>query len=93
MYPPNIDTAIKAVKEIKSGIVVQLSTYSANNGNSQDDVVPHLDGKLSRGNFRRVSMTRVDGNMMSLIYARNVEWEHELGTLCEGFTEWLDNFR
>lgn len=91
MYPPSLDTVLKAAKDIKAGILVQLSTYNANNDNSQRDVIPHIDGRMSGGDFERVAKTRVDGNMMSLIYARNVDWTKELATLGSRFTEWLNS--
>lgn len=89
MYPRDLVLLLAALHGVTSNILVQLSTYSANNGNAQDDVVEQVDHILDGGGLKRVASTRVDGNMMSLIYARDVVWAHELETLGSRFSDWL----
>lgn len=91
MYPEDLVSLLEAVHEMPNGILVQLSTYSANNANSQGDVLQQVDNILDTGGFERVATTQIDGNMMSLIYAREVGWAYRLSSLGEGFKDWLSN--
>ncbi len=90
MYPDDLDTAMHAVKGIHSEVLIQLSTYSVNNNNPQGAVILSVDSILREaGEFERVADVRADGNMMSVVYARNVAWSAELVDLPSRFTEWL----
>ena len=51
MYPEDLVSLLEAVHEMPNGILVQLSTYSANNANSQGDVLQQVDNILDTGGF------------------------------------------
>ena len=89
MYPQDLDTIGEALRDCSGGLLMQLSTYTANGGNCQEDVAPLVDQHLGRYGFVRVAKVRVNGHMMSLIYTRNVAWAHELKPLGERFSAWL----
>ena len=100
MYPQDLEAINQALKDFTGGVLMQLSTYTTNGGNSQEDVAELLDSQLGGYGFRRVVKARIKGKkhdakgyMMSLVYARNVEWAHELEPLGDRFTEWFNLFR
>ena len=89
LYPEDLDLAMDAVKSLKGGILVQLSTYSANGANPQGAVIASVDSILVGADFKRLAKVRVNGNMMSLVYARKVPWCAEITKLPDCFSAWL----
>ncbi len=59
IYPDDLDLLAAAVARIPTGIVVQLSTYSTQNGNSQDEATREVQPNLQ---------------MMSLVLTRGLPW-------------------
>ena len=88
LYPDDITLALCAMSNLKGKVLIQLSTYSAQN-NSQKDVIASLNEILEPGAFKLCAKVRVNGNMMSLVYARNVSWKAELADLPNRFENWL----
>ena len=74
LYPQDVKIAMRAMDRLEGGVLLQLSTYSANYANSQGDVIQSLREILeSKSNaFNLTAQAQVNGNMMSLVYARNV---------------------
>ena len=89
MYPIDFKLVLNAVNDLCGGILIQISTYSANNDNAQDKVAASLDHILKDGRFTRAARINTDGNMMSLVYTRDVVWEEELKSLSDRFNKWL----
>ena len=89
LYQEDLDLAMYAVKCLKGGILMQLSTYSANGPNRQGDVIASTDSIIEGDGFTRCAVVRVDGHMMSLVYARNVSWSDEITGLPVSFKAWL----
>ena len=91
LYPEDLELAMRATGNLEGGVLIQLSTYTANGGNAQGDVIQSLREILeSKQNaFKLTAQVRVNGHMMSLVYARNVSWDAELTDLPGRFTEWL----
>ena len=77
------------MRNLAGGVLIQLSTYSANGNNSQKDVLPSVDAIMEVERFKRYAKVRVDGNMMSLVYGRDVSRSDELKDLGDRFNEWL----
>ena len=88
LYPQDLKLALSALSAVKSGILIQLSTYSVNGNNPQNAVIESADGILTPCGFQRVAVVRVHRSMMSLVYARHVEWGNKLWGLSEGFDKW-----
>ena len=88
LYPKDLELALSALDAIRGGTIIQLSTYSTNGANPQDAVIASVDEILTTGRFQRVAVVRVHGSMMSLVYARDVEWSNELTGLPSRFEEW-----
>ena len=69
-------------------IVMQLSTYTANDNNPQDKVIESIDSVLTRGQFQQAAVVREDESIMSLVYTREVDWADDLAGLPDRFAEW-----
>jgi hypothetical protein len=96
MYPDDLDLLAAAVARIPRDTVVQLSTYSANNGNSQHEVTSEVQSRLSRAGLEvaaKVRPLRRDGQpnlqMMSLVLTRALPWASALRDLEIRFHSWL----
>ena len=89
LYPEDIERVMSAMGSLEGGILIQLSTYSTNDGNSQESVISSVNSILAAHGYKLLAVVRVDGRMMSLVYTRKVSWSHELATLANRFTEWL----
>ncbi len=93
MYPSDINLVMDTVDVVCGEILIQISTYSANNDNAQDKVVDSLDKLLNDGGFIRAVKINANGNMMSLVYTRDVGWMDELKSLSDRFDDWLDHIK
>ena len=89
LYIRDIEMAMGAMADLDGGILLQFSTYSADGGNEQKDVIASMNSVLKPKGFTLVAVVRLDGHMMSLVYARNVSWAAELADILGGFNEWL----
>ncbi len=89
LYPDDIERALPAINGLEGGILIQLSTYSANDNNPQWAVRASIDPIMKAQRFALCAVVWVDGNTMSLVYARNVPWSAELENLPDRFTNWL----
>jgi len=89
MDPGDLDLLTATVDSIKGGVLVQLSTYSANNGNPQLAVTDVVTARLTRAGLQRLAEVRADGNMMSLVFGRNIDIAASGGALPRRFESWL----
>lgn len=89
MDPSDLDLLNTAVEPIRGGLVVQLSTFSANNANPQEAVIEVVTSGLQRSGLRLLGVVRADGNMMSLLFARDIEATSTLVALPAQFAKWL----
>ena len=93
MYPSDIKLVMDTVDDVYGKILIQISTYSANYKNAQDKVVASLDKLLKDGRFTRAVKISANGNMMSLIYTRDVVWAEELKSLSDRFNNWFSRLK
>ncbi len=89
LYPDDIERALLAMSNLEGGVLIQLSTYSTNDGNSQGAVISSVNSIMVARAFTLCAVVRVNRKMMSLVYARNVSWSAELADLPDGFEKWL----
>lgn len=90
MYSSDIDLLRNAIRERhEAPIVVQLSTYSVNGGNSQSDVFESVVPRFTEMGFS-AGYVRADYSMMSLIFSRGVAVPLDLE---ERFRSWLADRR
>ncbi len=88
LYRIDLGLALYALGGVTGPIVIQLSTYTANGNNPQNKVIESVNSVLTRGRFQQAAVVRADGNMMSLVYTREVDWADDLAGLPAWFEEW-----
>lgn len=93
LYQGDLGATVRALNRVEGPTIIQLSTYSANDDNPQEAVISSVNAVLYIGGFTLAAVVRVDGNMMSLVYARNVEWSTELAGLPGRFKQWYGAYR
>ena len=90
LYPSDLERTVRALDAVQGGILVQLSTYAANDGNAQRAVISSANTILANGGLCLAAAVRVDGQMMSLVYVRGLDWSAELAGLPGRFDAWLN---
>ncbi|MBI4459032.1 MAG: hypothetical protein HY648_03100 [Acidobacteria bacterium] len=93
MYPCDLRILEKAIKPITKGIIVQLSTYSANNNNPQQIVTEVVDACLKTTGLETACLVKADGNMMSIVLVRDIAWTGALCSLETRFRSWLEDIK
>jgi hypothetical protein len=93
MYPADLEILVSAVQDMHQSVIVQLSTFNANDDNSQKDVSAAISAALEKCGLEIIAEVRVNGQMMSLVLTRNVEWKDSLHSLPERFESWLGEYR
>ena len=88
LYPDDIERALRGMSSLEGGILIQLSTYYANDNNSQKDVISSLNAILEPSAFMLCGVVQVNKKMMPLVYAHHVSWSAELANLPDGFKKW-----
>ena len=89
LYPEDLELAMCAMGNLEGGVLIHLPTYSPNGNNPQGAVIASVNSVLASNGFTLLAVVRVNGAMMSLVYARNVSWGAELTDLPGRFTKWL----
>jgi hypothetical protein len=87
MYLQDLIRAASGILEIQSGpVLVQLSTYSAQN-NSQEKTIPIVEWIMAAAGFELMETVRASGHMMSMVLARHLAVPS--AQLQERFNAWL----
>ena len=91
LYPCDLKLALAALEGVRGGVIIQLSTYSRGRCNEapQGAVISSINSILTQGAFTLAGVVWANGDMMSLVYSRNVAWSKELANLPGRFEEWL----
>ena len=89
VYLQDLEGALRALGQIRGGVLIQLSTYSASDDNPQGAVIASANELMVSFGFTLAAVVRVDGAMMSLVYERGLAWVAELSDLPSRFAEWL----
>ncbi len=94
MYPQDLLRIGAALLDLPPRpTIVQLSTYSANNRNRQDDVISAVGPFFDAAGYSLLSCVRADGNMMSLVFSRHVPDSSAFFGLPNRFNHWLAEAR
>lgn len=72
MDPSDLDRLAALLDHVHGAVILQISTYSANNDNPQSAVREVVVSRLQQAGLREAALVRADGNMMSLVFARDV---------------------
>lgn len=91
MYPVDLGEVITSLRALEGGVLVQLSTYSRGNTNQnkQGAVISSVTELFAAGGFLLAAVLWTNGDMMSLVFTRNVEWWREIAVLPSQFRLWL----
>ncbi len=89
MYPDDLDLLVEATRNYRENTLIQLSTYSANDNNTQETVIEAIRSKLEPAGFGEAAAVKLDGSMMSLVFQRGVAFADELDRLPNRFREWF----
>jgi hypothetical protein len=85
----DLDQVVEPCGNVDAALVLQLSTYSANNNNPQSAVREVVVNRLRGGGLQEVAVVRADGNMMSLVFVRSLDAVTGLDSLPARFDAWL----
>lgn len=90
MYPDDLRLLIEKTPCF-SKILIQLSTYSVNDDNSQEQVIKKINSMLLPNEFEDVAIVKPSNSMMSLIYQRGLDSAlvDELTSLSRRFKKWF----
>ena len=72
MWPDDLDIVINSISNFLGPTLIQLSTYTANNNNSQGKVRPIWDARFAASGFDVLASIRPNGNMMTAVFGRNL---------------------
>lgn len=98
IYPQDLELVMCALKDVKGEVLIQLSTYTANGDNTQENVIQSVDAILNPYGFHRrakvrpltADRRRTRQDMMSLVYARGVnKWSAKLAGISARFEKWM----
>ena len=93
MYPSDIFRVGATIRDMeRAPIVLQFSTYSANNDNAQGDVILSVEPVFAAAGLQLNGIVKANGNMMSLVFSRDYHGIAELN-LPQRFPEWLRDVR
>jgi hypothetical protein len=87
MYPQDLCLVVEAIREVPCPIVIQLSTYSANNNNPQDLVENSVRSILEPCGYHVAALIRADDAMMSFVLIRDADG------LRKGFADLPNRFK
>ena len=94
LYPEDLETTCTALEGVNGGVIIQLSTYRRGweNEAPQDVVINNVNQILGGAGFAPAVEVRLNGNMMSLVYSRDVppQLEQRLGDMPGCFAHWRD---
>ena len=90
LYPFDLERTVNALGVVQGGVLVQLSTYGTRNDNSQEAVIRSVEDILAKGCLCPAAVVKVNERMMSLVYARGIDWFSELADVPQRFRRWLD---
>ena len=90
VYPDDLWAVLVAMMAIQGRVLIQLSTYSANDGNRPRVIEASVNLALIAAGFRQAVPVRFNGEMVSLISARGLDrqWLAQLQALPLRFTDW-----
>ena len=94
MYPEDLDLLAASLDSASRSVLVQLSTYSANNDNAQQAVLHQVEETLTKTRLQLMGAVPADGQMMSIILGKGLRvLSTQITQLEDGFRSWLDRAR
>jgi hypothetical protein len=88
VYVEDLETIAIAFNETNIPVVLQMSSFSANNNNPHRIVEPVISTVLGRAAFCLRGRVEADGNMICLVYARNLDLWEDPQELQRRYSQW-----
>jgi hypothetical protein len=88
LYIEDLDVIAKAFRNIAGPVLLQISSYNANNNNPHRVIEPRISAALKGNEFDCEGMVEADGNMISLVYGRKIKLWESSESLGQGFAKW-----
>jgi hypothetical protein len=88
IYSEDIEEITAAFEGVERPIVLQISSYSANNSNPHSIVEPAITQKLESADFSLHGKVEADRNMISLVYVRGISLWDSVEALSDRFHSW-----
>lgn len=89
LFPEDLDLVERAVQDCDTPVVIQISSFSANNGNPHAVVERTIVDRLQSCGFRLDGRATVGGQMISLVLTRGIHLYEQPNHLELSFCEWL----
>ncbi len=89
LFPEDLDLVENAVRDCDCPVVIQISSFSANNGNSHAVVERTILDRLQGCGFGLDGRATVGGQMISLVLTRGIHLYEHSNQLELSFGEWL----
>lgn len=93
LFPEDIELILDAVEGLTVPIVLQISSFSANNGNSHEVVTDSIVRRLEPAGFIHENRIKVGGQMLCLFLSRGITLFHSSDAPETAFDEWLEGFQ
>ena len=91
MWPQDAVLAASATLAlVDSPTIVQLSTYSVNNDNSQNEVTRTIEPPFQAVGMQLTAAIHADRSMMSLVFTRNCSINDTIAAFPDRFAHWLN---
>lgn len=90
VFPEDLTLLAQAANGLQVPIVVQISSYLANNDNGHQYTVSCITDALQPAGFVLQGQVEADGNMISLVYARSIALWNAPALLGQQFSVWKD---
>jgi hypothetical protein len=89
LYIEELNLVAAALIPLQMPVVIQISSFSANNNNPHDNTVAAINGVLIPAGFSLQARVEADGNMISLIYVRGLGLWDSPNVLHRQFVHWV----
>jgi len=89
LYPEDMDILLRFIAATTVPVVVQVSSYDTNNGNSQTDTIPAISTPLLMNGFTEAARVKSNDLMVSLVFSRGLVLCPSPASLNQRFNDWL----
>lgn len=72
MWPDDLELVSNSISGFSNAVILQISTYTANNGNRQGRVFPVWQTGLARAELELLTQIAPNGNMMTAVFGRGL---------------------
>lgn len=93
MYPEDLELMRSITSTMRQKIVIQLSTYDTNDGNSPEKVIEAVHKEFRASDVEVSEPVKVKRKMMSIVLTKNIQSSRWLRNLPKSFESWMERAR